>query len=76
MVYYVLFWHFDLFYFCAQFLENKKCFENSFYYISATSDALFEPIWHKPSQPANIGPQDVPSASPSNVPRTSPKDPI
>ena len=28
------------------------------------------------SQPANIGPQDVPRTSPSNVPRTSPKDPI
>ena len=28
------------------------------------------------SQPANIGPQDVPKASPSNVPRTSSKDPI
>ena len=28
------------------------------------------------SQPANIGPQDVPSASSSNVPRSSSKDPI
>ena len=28
------------------------------------------------SQPANIGPQDVPRTSPSNVSRTSPKDPI
>ena len=28
------------------------------------------------TQPANIGPQDVPRTSPSNVPRTSPKDPI
>ena len=28
------------------------------------------------SQPANIGPQDVPRTSPSNVPRTSPEDPI
>ena len=29
-----------------------------------------------PSQPANIGPQDVPRTSHSNVPRTSPKGPI
>ena len=28
------------------------------------------------TQPANIGPQDVPKTSPYNVPRTSPKDPI
>ena len=28
------------------------------------------------SQPANIGPQDVPRTSPSNVPRASPKGPI
>ena len=28
------------------------------------------------TQPANIGPQDVPRTPPSNVPRTSPKDPI
>ena len=28
------------------------------------------------TQPANIGPQDVPRTSPINVPRTSPKDPI
>ena len=28
------------------------------------------------SQPANIGPQDVPRTSPTNVRRTSPKDPI
>ena len=28
------------------------------------------------TQPANIGPQDVPRTSRSNVPRTSPKDPI
>ena len=28
------------------------------------------------TQPASIGPQDVPRTSPSNVPRTSPKDPI
>ena len=28
------------------------------------------------TQPANIGPQDVPRMSPSNVPRTSPKGPI
>ena len=28
------------------------------------------------SQPANIGPQDVPRTSRSNDPRTSPKDPI
>ena len=28
------------------------------------------------SQPLNIGPQDVLRTSPSNVPRTSPKDPI
>ena len=28
------------------------------------------------SQPANIGPQDVPRTSPSNVSSTSPKDPI
>ena len=28
------------------------------------------------SQPANIGPQDVPRTSTSNVPRTSPKGPI
>ena len=28
------------------------------------------------SQPANICPQDVPRKSPSNVPRTSHKDPI
>ena len=28
------------------------------------------------SQPANIGPQDVPTTSPSSVPSTSPKDPI
>ena len=28
------------------------------------------------SQPANIGPQDIPRTSFSNVPRTSPKDPI
>ena len=28
------------------------------------------------SQPANIGPQDVPRKSLANVPRTSPKDPI
>ena len=27
-------------------------------------------------QPANVGPQDVLRTSPSNVPRTSPKDPI
>ena len=32
-------------------------------------------VW-KTTQPANIGPQDVPTTSPSNVPRTSPKDPI
>ena len=30
----------------------------------------------KTTQPANIGPQDVPRTSPSNVPRTFPKDPI
>ena len=28
------------------------------------------------TQPANIGPQDDPRTPPSNVPRTSPKDPI
>ena len=28
------------------------------------------------TQPANIGPQEVPKTSPSNVPRTSPKDSI
>ena len=28
------------------------------------------------TEPANIGPQDVPRMSPSNVHRTSPKDPI
>ena len=28
------------------------------------------------SQPANIGPQDIPRTSSSNIPRTSPKDPI
>ena len=28
------------------------------------------------TQPANIGPQDVPRTSPSNVPRTFPKDPF
>ena len=28
------------------------------------------------TQPANIGPQDVPRTSPTNVPRTSPKGPI
>ena len=30
----------------------------------------------KVTQPANIGPQDVPRTSPTNVPRTSPKGPI
>ena len=29
-----------------------------------------------PTQPANIGPKDVLRMSPSNVSRTSPKDPI
>ena len=28
------------------------------------------------TQPANIGPQDIPRTPPSNVPRTSSKDPI
>ena len=28
------------------------------------------------AQPANIGPQDVPRTSPSNIPSTSPKGPI
>ena len=28
------------------------------------------------TQPANIGPQDVPRTSHSNIPRTSPKDPV
>ena len=28
------------------------------------------------TQPANIGPQEVPKTSPSNVPKMSPKDPI
>ena len=32
--------------------------------------------FHVAAQPANIGSQDVLRTSPSNVPRTSPKDPI
>ena len=32
--------------------------------------------WNELTQPANIGPQDVPGMSSSNVPRTSLKDPM
>ena len=37
---------------------------------------LVEKSDYDTTQPANIGPQDVPRTSRSNVPRTSPKDPI
>ena len=55
--------------------NNNQIFEN----IKGTTlekNDLFPDIVVRLTQPANIGPQDVPRTSPSNVPRTSPKDPI
>ena len=34
------------------------------------------PVHVETTQPANIGPQNVPRSSPSSIPRASPKDPI
>ena len=42
---------------------------DKFWYSSKKPQAVL-------TQPASIGPQDVPRTSPYNVPRTSPKDPI
>ena len=44
--------------------------------MSVTSLRTYQRIGLHATQPANIGPQDVPRTSPSNVPRTFPKDPI
>ena len=43
--------------------------------LASKNNQFLTLVW-KTTQPANIGPQDVPTTSPSNVPRTSPKDPI
>ena len=51
-------------------------------YVIALLFSLYEQNYHKKiliiliTQPANFGPQDVPRTSTSNVPRTSPIDPI
>ena len=44
--------------------------------ISMVSSVLFYQVHQGLTQPANIGPQDVPRTSPTNVPRKSPKCPI
>ena len=64
------------------YLVYSPTFDNTSFGMSHTApclnlyfccNAIFMKIV---TQPASIGPQDVPRTSPSNVPRTSPKDPI
>ena len=54
--------------YCAKLRYIKYFFRT----LSKTWDGAF----FENTQPANIGPQGIPTMFPSNVPRTSPKDPI
>ena len=70
----------------TQAIEIENFSIDQFYVLYHCKDSLSKVQYHYHilteylkivgTQPANIGPQDVPRTSPSNVPRTSPKDPI
>ena len=55
--------------------EEQQQNEDTKMTINITKPSL-EILPSKVTQPANIGPQDVPRTSPSSVPKTSPIDPI
>ena len=59
-----------------QYLSNMRNFLTINFIKNCNDMCCLNILFLQLSQPANIGPQEVPSTSPSNVPRTSPIDPI